>query len=406
MINLQKKYYWVNKQDYEDVSGPDWPSYEIFCQHTDVKEAIYQELDSMLSQPQKFVHPSFCVLPFYGTELPTNTPCCLISGNNFDKIKQEMLLGKRPRSCHKCWHLEDNGMVSDRILKNSTLDFYLNKDIHKIFQDCQNGQYETIHYKIDTSNTCNATCITCDENLSTAWAKLKQKNNVAIKRGAWRISQSRLKEKINFHTAKIISFRGGEPFLSKTNFDILERLIEHGNHNCFISFVTNGSFKLSKHQKQILKHFDKLNFCFSIDGTGPVFEYLRYPLQFAQIKQNILYCQDNNIDASVSYTLSNINLLYHSRTVDWFKEQNLSYLLNPVYDLSHFGPSALPQHIKKYIHQNYNHPDIEQYLLNHSPQDDSNFQNFMLEIDKQDTWKNLKLKYYLPELASLLDHKY
>ena len=406
MISLQKKYSWVNQQDYEDVSGPDWPSYEIFCQHTDVKEAIYQELDSMLAPPQKFVHPSFCILPFYGSELPNNTPCCLISGNNFDKIRQEMLLGKRPESCDKCWHLEDNGIVSDRILKNSTLDFYLNKDIHKIFQDCQNGQYETIHYKIDTSNTCNATCITCDENLSTAWAKLKQKNNVAIKRGAWRISQSKLTEKINFHTAKVINFRGGESFLSKTNFDILEKLIEHGNHNCFVSFVTNGSFKLSKHQKQILKHFDKLNFCFSIDGTGPVFEYLRHPLQFAQIKQNIQYCKDNNIDASVSYTLSNINLLYYSRTVDWFKEQNLSYLLNPVYEPSHFGPGALPQHIKKYIHQNYNHPDIEQYLLNHSPQDDSNFQHGILEIAKQDNWKNIKLKYYLPELSSLLDCKY
>jgi MoaA/NifB/PqqE/SkfB family radical SAM enzyme len=404
MTDLCKKYLWVTQQDYEDVAGPDWPQYEIFCQHLNVQDAVYQELDLMLSPPQPFDHPSFCVLPFYSIEIPNNTPCCLLTGTDFDNIKKEMLLGQKPKSCEKCWYLEDNGIVSDRILKNSAIDFYLDKDIHKIFQDCQNGQYETIHYKIASSNTCNATCVTCDDNASTAWAKLKLKNNVTAQR-SWRIKKSTLEEKINFQTAQSIIFPGGEPFLSDTNFQLLEKLIEHGNHDCFISFVTNGSFKLSKRHKQILKHFNKLNFCFSIDGTESVFEYLRYPLQFDQIKQNILYCRENNIDASVSYTLSNINLLYHSRTVKWFKEQNLSYLLNPVYTPDYFSPSSLPLKIKKYIYQNYNHPEIEQYLTNHLPIDDVNFEKSMLEIAKQDAWKNIQLKHYLPELASLLDCK-
>ena len=79
-----------------------------------------------------------------------------------------------------------------------------------------------------------------------------------------------------------------------------------------MSFVTNGSFSLNARQKEILAKFKNLNFCFSIDGVGPVFEYLRWPLKWVDIENNISWCQANNVEFSVSYTLSNINLLYHT----------------------------------------------------------------------------------------------
>lgn len=402
MTDLQKKYSWINQKDYESVAGDDWPAYEIFCQHVDIEDFVYQEIDEMLSQPVAFDHPSFCVLPFYGREFPSNSACCLMAPADLDEVKKEMLLGIRPKACQKCWSLEDRGLISDRLLKNSCLDFHQDKDIHKIFQDCLDGNYGVIHYKIDTSNTCNAACITCNDYSSTTWAKLKQKNGLPAKK-EWRISTNQLAGSIDYAKAEVMSFRGGESFLSDTNFQILEKLIEHGNLSCFVSFVTNGSFKLSKRQKQILQHFDRVNFCFSIDGTDSVFEYLRYPLKFDKIKENIEHCKDTNVTASVSYTLSNLNLLYHSRTVDWFAKNDLSYLLNPVYDPLHFSPSALPKKIKDYIYQYYNHPDIEKYLVNHLPEDDANFVLALEELKTQDGWKKIHLENYLPELANLIE---
>lgn len=402
MTDLQKKYSWVTERDYLEVAGGDWPAYAVFCEHNNVAEFVYHEIDTMLEQPCSFDHPSFCILPFYGKELPRDIACCLMAPHSIDEVRTEMLAGVRPTACHKCWTLEDQGQISDRMLKNSSLDFYQNKNIHQILQECQAGNYQTLHYKIDTSNTCNSTCITCNDSFSTSWGKLKEKNGMVPSK-EWTVEAESLEDKIDFRAAQVISFRGGEPFLSDANFQILEKLIDHSNTDCFVSFVTNGSFKLSKRHKQILKHFDRVNFCFSIDGTDSVFEYIRYPLSFEQIKENILICRQNNIIPSVSYTLSNINLLYHSRTVAWFNEQNLSYLVNPVYSPAHFAPGALPATIKEYIHQNYNHPEIEKYLRSHSESDDTKFLSAMQELTTQDSWKNIQFKNYLPELANLLN---
>lgn len=402
MIDLQKKYSWVSKQDYEIVAGNSWPTYEIFCQHNNVDQLVYQEIDTMLAQPAVFDHPSFCILPFYGKELPNDIACCLMAAHNINEVRKEMLAGIRPTACQKCWTLEDRGQTSDRQLKNSFLDSYQNKNIHQIYQECLDGNYEVLHYKIDTSNTCNATCITCNDLSSSSWGKLKQKNGLAHRK-EWTITAQNLEDKINYKTAQAISFRGGEPFLSDSNFQILEKLIDNNNTGCFISFVTNGSFKLSKRHKQILKCFSKVNFCFSIDGTDSVFDYIRYPLNFEQIKENIALCWQNNIAPSVSYTLSNINILYHSRTVDWFNKQKLPYLVNPVYNPLCFAPDALPTAIKQYIHQNYNHPEIEKYLLTHSNNNDTEFSACMQELQKQDSWKNIRIGDYLPELSTLFE---
>jgi hypothetical protein len=68
-------------------------------------------------------------------------------------------------------------------------------------------------------------------------------------------------EKINWKDIKQLSFVGGEPLLEKLNFEILQRLIESHNTNCFISVVTNGSCELTSTQFQILSKFKNLNIC-------------------------------------------------------------------------------------------------------------------------------------------------
>ena len=196
-------------------------------------------------------------------------------------------------------------------------------------------------------------------------------------------------------------FRGGEPFLSDTNFYILEHLIKHGNTDCFVSFVTNGSFSLSQRQKEILSVFPNLNFCFSIDGIGPVFEYLRWPLKWDDIENNIAWCRANNIDVSVSYTLSNINLYYHTHTTQWFKDQKINYLTNPVYSPAHFKPQSLSIDVKQKLSQQSNSDEIAPWLT-HSPTDDQLFEKFQFEIAKQDSMKDISIWDYLPELAELL----
>jgi hypothetical protein len=395
------KYDHISQADYETVAGPDWPLFSQFKLHIDVPDFVYAELDSMIRPESGFSHPSFCVLPFYAIEYPQKTPCCLLSAaDSLAEIKSKMLKGQRPDACAKCWNLEDAGLKSDRQIKNETLDLFTNIDLEQLIEDCQQGKNKTIHYKIDTSNTCNSACMTCNGRSSNTWNKLLKKNNLPTYKD-WKILPDQTSNWVDYAHAKSISFRGGEPFLSDTNFYILEQLIGHNNTDCFVSFVTNGSFALSRRQKEILLKFPNLNFCFSIDGIGPVFEYVRWPLKWNDIENNILWCQTNNIDVSVSYTLSNINLLYHTQTTQWFKDRKINYLTNPVYSPAHFKPQSLSIDAKQKLGQRSDCDAIVPWLT-HSPDDEKMFRKFQVEVAKQDCMKNISIKDYLPELAELL----
>ncbi len=80
----------------------------------------------------------FCVLPFYGYEFYPNgggTHCCLLPKNyNIESIRKDILSGHRSDACSACWRLEDAGLLSDRKLKNSALDYYWDRDIRYILR--------------------------------------------------------------------------------------------------------------------------------------------------------------------------------------------------------------------------------------------------------------------------------
>lgn len=398
---LTDQYKYVTLADYESVAGPDWPTFEQFLLHTNVEQFVYDEIDQMLQPPEAFDHTAFCVLPFFGLEIGiTQTSCCLLPlDHNIEKIRAEMLSGHRPQECSKCWRNEDANLPSDRQIKNQTLSFLENTTTQSLLDRCIQNQHSVLMLKIDTSNTCNATCVTCDSLSSSAWAALERKNNT-LPANTWRIRSEDFVYPLDYDQIRSISFRGGEPFLSSSNFDILDRILAHKNNNCLVSFVTNGSVELTKKQKHILSQFNKVNFCFSIDGIGPVFEYLRYPLVWDTVLNNISWARHNNIDISASYTLSNLNLWYHSETVEWFRQQDINFLVNLVYYPLHFQPSALPLTLKSTIISK--NPEITDILKLHLDQDDINYKQFQIEIQKQDSWKGISIKDYLPEFAQHL----
>jgi hypothetical protein len=297
--------------------------------------------------------------------------------------------------------LEDQGLISDRLIKNKSIDHYLQKDIQQLIAECGQGKNSVIHYKIDGNNTCNSTCVTCDSNYSSAWAQLERKNG-KTPRKTWSISPVKLDSTVDYSTAVSMGFRGGEPLLSDNTWHVLEKLLQADNTSCFVNFTTNGSIPLTNQQKNIISKFKNVNFNFSIDGVGSVFEYLRYPLQWQDLERNLQYCRDNNIMISATYTISNLNILYHLQTKSWFENNQIIYSQNPVYFPAHFRPAALPKKIKDQIRQQQNETTTDFLLGSHTPEDDEHYELFKHNIAQQDAWKGIQIKNYLPELVNLV----
>ena len=336
---------------------------------------------------------NFCVMPFFGAEYRDSgfdTPCCLMepSDRTITEIQQDMLDNRRPKECSKCWRMEDSGLESDRQIKNQAYDFYTDRDIRYIKEDCSKGLYSQQIVKLYTSNLCNSTCATCNSSLSSAWAALNG-TNINLRK----IPESVLTQ-IDFKNLKMLSFVGGEPLYEKLNFEILEQLAEVGNTNCYISMVTNGSTKLNQRQLATLSKFKNLNFCLSIDGIGPVFEYVRYPLKWDDLLDNLKLYRDLGIQLSVSYTISNLNVLYFKETIAWFESQGLQYINNVVYFPAHFHPSVLPDSVKQA------HPELANFF--NQPTDDFLIKQCIKELKFQNSLKQIKIEDYIPEFYSAI----
>jgi hypothetical protein len=338
----------------------------------------------------------FCVLPFYGVEVAHNNIeniyCCrLPQKTNIDHVRQSILSQQRSTACNACWKLEDQGLNSERQLHNSAFDFYLDRDLEKIEQDAVDGLYSSQIIKLSTSNLCNGTCVTCGSDASSAWASLENK-----KINYNKISQEEI-EKINWKDIKQLSFVGGEPLLEKLNFEILQRLIESHNTNCFISVVTNGSCELTSTQFQILSKFKNLNICLSIDGVGPRFEYMRYPLNWNLLCENLNHFKKVTSNISVSTMISNVNIFYYTELIEFFKSNQLNYLCKQIEFPRYFAPGNLPKNFKQLaLDMNPLYRDQVQSFLSINSFNEGLFLQCCQEIQRQDSLKNINISDYLP----------
>ena len=344
----------------------------------------------------------FCVLPFFSYENDQqsnkNVFCCRLHPfTDINSVRQSMRNKHRSHECSACWKLEDAGLTSERQLHNSALDFYLDKDLESIEQDAFNNEYETKIVKLATSNLCNGTCVTCGSHSSSAWAALESKHI------QYKIIPQETIKNIDIEKIVQLSFVGGEPLLEKQNFKILEQLIEVDNTNCFVSIVTNGSVALTDHQLGILKHFPNLNICLSIDGVGPVFEYIRYPLSWQQLFENVCQFKSFAKYVSVSSMISNLNVFYYDQIVDFFIKQDLEYLCKQINNPSIFAPGNLPDDVKDQILLlNPKYQEQLKGFLNCSTFSRDKFDLFKIEIMRQDKLKGINIQAFMPLAADYL----
>jgi sulfatase maturation enzyme AslB (radical SAM superfamily) len=202
---------------------------------------------------------------------------------------------------------------------------------------------------------------------------------------------------VNYSTARHVEFVGGEPFFDPTTFQILDLLIEHNNTDCFISLVTNGSISLSDHQLNILSKFTDLNICISIDGVGPVFEYMRWPAKWPTLLDNIEKFKKITKNISISYTISSLNVLYYQQTVDWFQSQNLRYNHNIVTYPKWISLSSTPIKIKELLSDN----SFASAWVAITGKEIS-LDKYQHLLVKQDRAKKINIKDYLPEIWEIL----
>lgn len=342
---------------------------------------------------------TFCVAPWYGLEQGYDgheTHCCLLPADvDITQVRQAMLDGVRPAACSACWRIEDAGQISHRQRRNQELDVYWDVDIDKIEQQVRQGQYTVRMLKLFTSNLCNSACVTCSPAFSSSWQRLAQRDNRSFLIRPYRTVQ--LEDiKCDLAELRTLSLLGGEPLYEAANFKLLEHLLKIGNTDLFVSIITNGSVGLNDHQREVLGQFKNVNFCLSIDGTERLFEYIRHPLQWSMLLDNIRVFRSITDNISASYTISNINIQAHPETIAWFRANNIPYNYNPVTYPNYFSPWALPESAKHQLEQILDTQDYQGIVGEHQDSHDELYHQACQELNRQDRLKGINRQDFLP----------
>jgi radical SAM protein with 4Fe4S-binding SPASM domain len=391
---------------------------------------------------------TFCVLPWIHLYVGTDgnvLPCCVADhqfpmGNinnhgidtiakseQFNRLRTNMINGKRTKECSRCYQQEDAGLRSPRISHNKN---WPNISVDTVDASGEIDQFRPVYLDIRLSNICNLKCRMCSGYFSSAIAQEEAElfgNTESIKLSL-RLPQRKLSliEILKYvPTAEKIYFAGGEPLLSSEHYEILQSLIECGNTNLKISYNTNFT-TLQYRDINVLdlwRNFSNVSIGASLDAQGAVAEYVRHGTQWSVIESNLKLLQSQCPHVKFTVT-SSVGLLNAQSLIDlqqdWHNLGHLdisNFVINAIVGPAHLTVRALPQHHKHRMELSIN-DHIQWCRKNQANLLANQWQellNYMLSADHShhldefkrlttmiDTHRKESLSIAIPELKDLL----
>ena len=334
----------------------------------------------------KLPHDKFCVLPWISLEaspIGTVRPCCLADneivddkGNKFElttatfneiqhskhmqSLREQFLKGEKPQTCRKCWNEERSGRTSKRIHTLDRLKHMLPD------QEWTADAKPLIFLDLKLGNICNLKCRICGSWSSSQFAveelnqikdldeKKKSYHYQMLRAGAWPRENERFWTEIDQVVDQIqyIEFTGGEPFMIKEHFAMLQGIVDKGiAPQVEIHYNTNGTH-YPEEAVEIWKHFKTVEIAFSIDDVKERFEYQRTNATWIEVEANILRFKElrkqyKNIKLQVCCTVNIFNIRYLADVAQWIALQGFDFIYwNMLHDAWYFSIATLPEEAK------------------------------------------------------------
>lgn len=384
---------------------------------------------------------TFCLHPFTHLEIANDgsvAPCCnfdryykMDSGGNatiadsFDNIvnskysielKKTLLNGGQHPGCHRCWRDEESGFASQRQRYNLRYAEYSD-------QFTEHTQFKLLSFDLKLGNTCNQMCVICHPgNSSMIMSEYKVRFGDAYKTTSgldwYRHSENMEKIENRLDSILHIDFFGGEPWLIKQQWDILQKIISLGrSHEVTLNYATNGSI-FQEDFFVIFSKFKKVSILFSADGIEETFEYNRYPGKWSVFKNNLnqsLTYMNTKILLRIAYTVSIYSIFNVIESLKYYKSistdiHKLDVWFNIVND-DHFNIKNLPDAIKQSLiekftqHIDQDWPLAEEHGLSSliqelkRPRYQPAWEQFTLITQLRDKHRSQSISTIIPELS-------
>lgn len=302
--------------------------------------------------------------------------------------------------CHRCHMLERAGQYS---MRQSSFDLV------------PETETSADPYAIDIflDIECNSACVTCTNDNSSLWDKeLKRLKGEPIRFVTDKQLVNNSIEKIvsttNLNSVKNIKFYGGEPLFSDTHLNFLQHIPNPSEVT--IQYTTNGSIYPNEQVLKMWEKFKLIIFSVSIDGIEEQFDYVRWPLTWDKVGNNLTRLKNSkifNLMFRVEFTANFLNTYYFDRLETWVNNNFKTNAMGDPTDLNlhqcwgvwdlHKMPVGIRQRIlEKYPkdHKIYN-------LVNNLPEPMplGDWHNFVETWDKR---RNNSWKQAFPDLVDYI----
>jgi hypothetical protein len=254
----------------------------------------------------------------------------------YKELRKAMLAGERPIFCRRCYTEEDHGARSVRQI-------YVGH-FSDVFEQAKVGtaedgsiQPEVTYVDFSLSNNCNLKCRMCNPHssfvLSEEFDQLKLDYSAEQAQKAhrgWDLDGNfgRIAKEVVPHLKEMLT-TGGEPFLSSAHFKILQLCVESGrSHEIVLRYHSNLTL-LPPRLLEIWRHFKHVELHVSLEGVGPVNEYVRYPSRWESILGNLEKLkevrQHTKVYVEVHTCLQAISWLRQWELVKWVAEASIEF---------------------------------------------------------------------------------
>jgi hypothetical protein len=292
------------------------------------------------------------------------------NSDHMRSVRRRMMNGETLSECEVC---------NDQLLNTSVYRSYFNQLFGHKYNEAMANTTEDgsttmlpVSWDYRFSNLCNFKCRMCGDMLSSAWETEQRqhgmidwanpKNNwmqPVIKKQIEEFQDTQIEaefsQAVEEHRVEEVYWVGGEPLMYEQHWRYMKRIVELGDGpNVYARYNTNLSrvdYKGINLYRDILSRIRDWQICASLDGTGPIGEYIRTGLDYntwlANFRQGIAIHRHRR-QMRIDFTLTLPGMFEVIRIAELARQEGVDILAKVIFSFSPdivMSPLALPREL-------------------------------------------------------------
>jgi organic radical activating enzyme len=309
----------------------------------------------------------------------------------YQTIRKQFLAGERPKMCERCFREEDVGIKSARQAWNE-----------KWSEDKEytvDAPFDIKYVDLRLGNLCNLKCRMCNPYASNQWVKewhlvenaLEPSEYERLRNMRWPEKDKTWENLFNIaNTVEEIYLTGGEPTIIKEQHKLLDYFIDNGTaKNIKLKYNTNLT-NVPQHLIDKWAKFKRVQLNCSIDATGKLDRYIRYPSNWETIERNFEAIRKlPNANIEIHCTVQMYNIMRLQDLIEWALPYNHKIYFNILNHPDYLNIRCLPNSLKEIVKgtlQDYVHLPKVQGILDYMTAEDwtdklNKFISYTKELD-------------------------